>query len=88
MQGYLQGTLAHREKKIQMGQILLGAVFPGFPLFIFVTTESALVKKKKKKGGAFGSWQITSLFCQLDYKCFLTDFSGGTAAVSTLGNQV
>lgn len=49
MQGYLQRTLAHREKKIQMGQILLGAVFPGFPLFIFVTTESALVKKKKKK---------------------------------------
>lgn len=46
MQGYLQRTLAHREKKIQMGQILLGAVFP---LFIFVTTESALVKKKKKK---------------------------------------
>lgn len=51
MQGYLQRTLAHREKKIQMGQILLGAVFPGFPLFIFVTTESALVKKKKKKEG-------------------------------------
>lgn len=60
MQGYLQRTLAHREKKIQMGQILLGAVFP---LFIFVTTESALVKKKKKKRR--GIWLLANNFIVL-----------------------